>query len=1201
MHFHTLSRPRSRVGVAVAVLTAALTLPLISSTPASAAVSVSTGGPFGYTEQEAPVTIGTGTSVTGGGFYDGEYIDFEITDATAEENLALVSVSTPDTTDGVVSVVGTAVYIGTGANAVPIGSIDGASDGQGGTKLRVNFGSDFRNAGFEDGEIDPWTALEQRIELGVSEIAGFTANDTVAYPGNSGGDGDAPNSSSFTVALTSSDPPSPTEGTYALGLTSSMQTKNGCDVVHGPAAYSGPFDAAAGQTLTFDWRAYAGSDAYSVFGYLLNTSSGAQTEVLDATTTNTNGTTNWATVEVEVPTTGTYRFVFVSGTYDATCGRAAGASLYIDNFQVISADFVDDAMVSKVAELVTYEHTGDDPDASRTVTVTAQSIDNGSESGTISVNITPVNDAPVGNPLGEEWENLPGDDTFSDLTGTADFDDSDDASLTYSIDGGTPGSYSVDGSDYDHRLVGTYGTLYVDEDTGNYRIVPNDAAIEAVTGSAASEEFTIVGSDGSATGTAALTLGILLPPAPRNVTGTPGDGEVDVDWDQPGETTGITGYTATASPGGQSCTVVGVAVTTCTVTGLTNGTAYTFTVTPTTGDGPGTTSLASDPVIPIGPPTAPQGVTLTPGDGRALVSWDAPANIGGTPITGYTATASPGGTSCSTTGARSCTVLGLAIGTPYTITVVATNSEGSSPASDGAEITLTTTTATTLAVSDSTIGEGDSITLTATVTGGDPTGDVEFFDGDTSLGTETLSDGTAELTTDALGAGVRSLTAVYAGDGVHGSSTSPAQTVTVVADTTVVLAASKDTVGSGKPLSLTATVTGDDPSGSIEFFDGATSLGTAPIVAGKATFITSSLAVGVHSLSAAYAGDDTNAAATSAGVEVEVLVSVTMALAASDTEIDDGDSLTLTVTFTGGSPTGTVTFYDGATVVGTATITANKATLTLDDLATGVHAFKATYPGSASVASATSGTVVVTVLTQVTISLTVSDDAVSFGDPVTLTATVTGDDPTGDVEFFADGTSLGTAPLVGSSTAGASTVRGAISSAVATLVTTELSPGDHVITAVYSGNGANAAASAPQEIELLVAAPPVANSPTTNPSPGKPVIVNAEGFQPGETVEIWIDGKLVTTVTAGPDGSVEAEVTLDADTDDNVEIEVRGPDAAGEPKTVAIELEVIPDLAFTGDAIMSTTMVAMLLVLVGALMLIALGAHNSRRRGAGAN
>ena len=153
-----------------------------------------------------------------------------------------------------------------------------------------------------------------------------------------------------------------------------------------------------------------------------------------------------------------------------------------------------------------------------------------------------------------------------------------------------------------------------------------------------------------------------------------GDTEATVTFTAPASTggTAIAGYTVTSSPGGITATGVSSPIT---IQGLTNGTAYTFTVTATS-----TASSASNPVTPASAPDAPTIGTATGGDTQATVTFTAPANNGFAAITGYTVTSFPGG--ITKTGASSpITITGLTNGTPYTFTVTATNSVGTGAAS----------------------------------------------------------------------------------------------------------------------------------------------------------------------------------------------------------------------------------------------------------------------------------------------------------------------------------------------------------------------------------------------------------------------------------------------------------------------------------------------------------------------------------------
>jgi hypothetical protein len=191
---------------------------------------------------------------------------------------------------------------------------------------------------------------------------------------------------------------------------------------------------------------------------------------------------------------------------------------------------------------------------------------------------------------------------------------------------------------------------------------------------------------GTPIGTGAFGTGS-APSAPNSVVATAGNASASVTWHAAAPNGHpVTGYTVTSTPGSQTCTTSGAL--TCVVGGLTNGTSYTFKVKATNSAGTGSASAASNAVIPATVPGPPTGVSATPADGAAQVSWLAPASNGGKAITGYTVTASPGGRTCSASAALTCSVMLLANGTSYAFTVIATNPIGpSAPSAASSGIT----------------------------------------------------------------------------------------------------------------------------------------------------------------------------------------------------------------------------------------------------------------------------------------------------------------------------------------------------------------------------------------------------------------------------------------------------------------------------------------------------------------------------------
>jgi len=184
-------------------------------------------------------------------------------------------------------------------------------------------------------------------------------------------------------------------------------------------------------------------------------------------------------------------------------------------------------------------------------------------------------------------------------------------------------------------------------------------------------------SGGTDRATKAVNVSSGTPPGrPRNVKAEPGNALAKVSWKAPLNpgSSPIDGYVVTSTPGGQKCSTDGA--TSCFVTGLTNGTTYTFQIVARSAAGSGNPSNPTNAVTPVGPPTAPGSVAAVPGKRQVKVTWTK-ATPGGVPITGYVITSSAGGSPVTApASARSVVIRGLTNGNRYRFTVAATSSAG---------------------------------------------------------------------------------------------------------------------------------------------------------------------------------------------------------------------------------------------------------------------------------------------------------------------------------------------------------------------------------------------------------------------------------------------------------------------------------------------------------------------------------------------
>lgn len=424
---------------------------------------------------------------------------------------------------------------------------------------------------------------------------------------------------------------------------------------------------------------------------------------------------------------------------------------------------------------------------------------------------------------------------------------------------------------------------------------------------------------------------------------------------------------------------------------------------------------------------------------------------------------------------------------------------------------------TTISVTASTLSSivGAPITLTAnlTGTGGALTGTIVFEDAGSTIGTATIngtSPVTATISPTPLSVGSHVITAVYQGDTNNNpSAQSTPITVAVQQIATTTSLVSDSTPGAlNKTITFTSIVSDTNgtivPGGSVNFMDGATLLGTVGVNAnGAASLQISTLSLGSHSIVAVYSGDTDHIASKSTPLNQQVLQASQVALSTNKNPSTADTIVTFTATLSGIQnllPTGSVTFKDGGNVLGTINASAGVASFSTAALAVGVHTITASYGGDANYQSSVSPALSQTVnMANTSVSLTSSANPATAGSSLTFSSTVsgTGGAVSGSVTFTDGATVIGKAGLN--------------ASGIATFATTSLSPGQHVITAVYSGdsnNSPNTSAPLHQQVQQVTV-----TSLTSNANPAltlAPIVITCTvtngGAQPATGTVTFTDG-----------------------------------------------------------------------------------------------
>lgn len=347
------------------------------------------------------------------------------------------------------------------------------------------------------------------------------------------------------------------------------------------------------------------------------------------------------------------------------------------------------------------------------------------------------------------------------------------------------------------------------------------------------------------------------------------------------------------------------------------------------------------------------------------------------------------------------------------------------------------------------------VTFTATVSGYIPAGTVTFKRGTTNLGTASLSGTgntrTATFTSNPLSLGAHTITAVYAGDSRNITSTSAAVTQMVrPASTTTVLADINPSVA-GQVVTLTATVEGSSPSGSVTFTANGVSLGSSPLSGGIAILSTSAMGAGYPTIVAEYSGDSSNAVSYGYHYQQVDQSSPVTTVAVSPASVLPSQTFTLSAQVTGHLPTGSVAFLMDGSVLGSVDLIGSggpisTATLVIDpqvygQLPLGMHTISAAYGGDVNNSPSNSSDATLGIKLATTTALTVAPNPSTSGESITLTATIaepaTGTVPAGSVTFFDGLTALGI---------------GSVNAGVATFTTAGLGIGSHSLSARYDGD-----------------------------------------------------------------------------------------------------------------------------------------------------
>jgi Bacterial Ig-like domain (group 3) len=409
-----------------------------------------------------------------------------------------------------------------------------------------------------------------------------------------------------------------------------------------------------------------------------------------------------------------------------------------------------------------------------------------------------------------------------------------------------------------------------------------------------------------------------------------------------------------------------------------------------------------------------------------------------------------------------------------------------------------------------------TFTIALTSAAGTPSGPVTIYEDNNSLATVLVgSSGTYVYTPNTLTPGLHAFVATYPGSGIFPPAVSVKFYLIIPKiNTTLNLTSSADPSLLGQSVTFTITASAADNSipTPVTLIDTTTNILLAtltPNASGVATYTTSSLSLGNHSLEATYTATS-NYTSASAYLNQQVVDGnvTTTALACTPSIISIGSTslFSATVMPSNGLPTGSITFTDNGISLGQSPLTNGSTSIIYTGQVAGTHNILATYVPTGSL-DASSGSCSVTVSAlRSTAELSVTPTSTTAGTPITLTATIApatppgAGTPTGNVTFYNGTTALNTTALTGG---------------VASFTTTTLPTGADTLTCTYSGSSAYAASNCNNvTVTNSASSSAITLTSSLNPAPAlTPITFTAQlgTGTSGGTIVFNINGQNITT------------------------------------------------------------------------------------------